>query len=142
MCDGRPILAICSLTRSLQSTGKWVFHYGTNRQMDIATSRLNWPKGRFSENKEPFATSQLGFQTGRDHNNCTFLLLQEQLVWIYYSHLKHNKVAHSYLFKTGIYLLFGISESFIKRLSTSLVHSAAPPPLPTHSGDMQGVRWS
>ena len=51
-----PILAILSLTRSLQSTDKWRFKMWTGyRQTDIATYRLNWP----SENEicKSFRTS-------------------------------------------------------------------------------------
>ena len=46
-----PILAIHSSTISLQSTGKQGFQTLTGyRKTDIATYRLNQPRGRFSEN--------------------------------------------------------------------------------------------
>ena len=43
-CDHRPILGICSGTRALHSTGKWVFWNGTIRHTDIATLWLNRPR--------------------------------------------------------------------------------------------------
>ena len=53
------ILELCSETRSLQYSRKWGFHLGTNKQTDgqqaeIATNRLNWLRGLFSENKKMF----------------------------------------------------------------------------------------
>ena len=58
-CDGRPTLAIHPLTRSLKPAGKLVFRNAmaqTDRhterlKTDIAASRVNWPKGGFSENE-------------------------------------------------------------------------------------------
>ena len=51
-----PILAIGSLTRILQSTGKWVFHDGMDKHKhDSRTSRLrDWigPEGQLSGNQE------------------------------------------------------------------------------------------
>ena len=50
---GMQILAICSLTRCLQSTGKRVFRNGKHGHTDWRTSRLrDWigPEGRCSEN--------------------------------------------------------------------------------------------
>ena len=58
LCDRRPILVTGPLTKILQDTWNWVFCYGTDRQThtnthrqtDSADSRLNWPRGRLSEN--------------------------------------------------------------------------------------------
>ena len=44
------ILGICSSTRSLQTIGKLGFQTCTYIVTDIATFRLNEPRGRFSEN--------------------------------------------------------------------------------------------
>ena len=42
----KPILAIFTLTRGIQSTKNQGFHYGKHtRLMDIAYQRLNWPSG-------------------------------------------------------------------------------------------------
>ena len=44
------ILAIHSLTRSLQSMRFWVLAHCIDATYDIATFRLNWPTSRFSKN--------------------------------------------------------------------------------------------
>ena len=51
LCDARPILPKGPLTRSLQSTGRWVFRNGTTH--DRPTSRLRdsiGPVSQFVEN--------------------------------------------------------------------------------------------
>ena len=54
MSRSMPILAICSSTKSQESTGKRGFQTWTDRQTykvtDIAFYRLNGPRGQFSEN--------------------------------------------------------------------------------------------
>ena len=58
-----PILAICSSTRSLQfywfqlSTEETLLHI--SHYMDIVTTTLNWPRGRFSKESWAFGTNEL-----------------------------------------------------------------------------------
>ena len=64
---GMPILLILSLTRNIQSTRKRAFQTWTYyRQTDIATNRLNRPRGQFSDNLSFFGSISRFFSS-----NCT-----------------------------------------------------------------------
>ena len=91
LCHHRPTLWICSLTRGLHDTWKWVFRDITNTQTDIVTLWLTWPRGQ-SQWKSIFLL----------FNFSTFVILYFSISQLFY----YSTVL---LFYCSTFLLFNIS---------------------------------